>query len=91
MKIELGFLDGNQEVVENYAQEYLSPLHKSHFEKFIEVLVLQSMTGNQPVLADYVEYLCLDSIDLHRLRKQNFRSMGELLRRRLWDIVEGLL
>ncbi len=91
MEIELKFLDENRNVVEDYAREYLSPLQQSHFEKFIEVLILQSLSGNQPVLDEYVERLSLDSSELARLRKQKFRSVGELLNKRLWDIVEGLL
>jgi len=92
LELEVNFLYDNEDVIKEYCKEYLEIIPEMlHIEKFFEVLVLQTMTGNQPVLENYGEIMTFSPEDLKKLRVHEFHSVGELLGRRLWDIVKELL
>lgn len=92
MKLNFNFLDDNEDVIKDYCREYLEIIPESlHLGKFFEVLVLQAMTGNQSVLENYGEIMTFSLEDLKKLRVHEFHSVGELLGKRLWDIVKELL
>ena len=92
MKLNFNFLNDNEDVIKDYCRKYLEIIPESlHLEKFFEVLVLQAMTGNQSVLENYGEIMTFSLEDLKKLRAHEFHSVGELLGRRLWDIVKELL